>query len=338
MRGRFLKQVLCLALSAGLALLIVGAGRAVAAPTADQQQPTIDPLRESVIGGSSDQRLAQIIKAGVPGVLTEIRLPVSCNPSDTLQVEIRIADSRTFPLRPIGGLLASESIPGSRIPHPAPGLRSIPLASPPFLARDEEFAVVLRATSAARCVARPGPRGDSYTRGHAYASFLPNSLENWYCICDPSRDFFYDLAFQTLVDPMCGVPPVEGTELGAAQETISTHGCSTGRIERRYSPTVPAGSVISQAPPPETRLASGSPVNLVVSRGIAYCMVPNVRGRSLRAATAVLQRNYCRRGRVRRRPSAKVAMGRIISQAPRPGVRLASGGRVSLVVSQGRAG
>jgi beta-lactam-binding protein with PASTA domain len=49
-----------------------------------------------------------------------------------------------------------------------------------------------------------------------------------------------------------------------------------------------------------------------------------------------LTNNRCRLGKVRRAYSRKVRKGRVISQKPRPGKRLADGAKVSVVVSRGR--
>jgi len=66
------------------------------------------------------------------------------------------------------------------------------------------------------------------------------------------------------------------------------------------------------------------------------CRVPNVKGKSLRAARAALARGGCRLGKISRAYSAKVNKGRVISQKPRPGARLPKRGKVNLVVSRGR--
>lgn len=64
----------------------------------------------------------------------------------------------------------------------------------------------------------------------------------------------------------CRVPRVIGQTLARARKTIRLRHCAVGKI--RYKPSARAkGRVLSQAPRPGRRLARGSPVNLVVSRG-----------------------------------------------------------------------
>jgi len=67
----------------------------------------------------------------------------------------------------------------------------------------------------------------------------------------------------------------------------------------------------------------------------ARCRVPNVVRRTLAAARTALVRAGCRAGSVRNARSATVARGRVVSQSPKAGLRVARGTRVSLVVSRG---
>jgi hypothetical protein len=67
-----------------------------------------------------------------------------------------------------------------------------------------------------------------------------------------------------------------------------------------------------------------------------HCTVPNVRGKTLVAATHALRANHCRTGTIRRAYSATVKGGRIISQNPVAGKRFPLGRKIDLVVSRGR--
>lgn len=84
----------------------------------------------------------------------------------------------------------------------------------------------------------------------------------------------------------------------------------------------------------------GQPSNVAVARYLnpapAQCVVPNVRGKSLRIARRTAARGRCAVGRVTRRFSKRVKKGRVISQSRRPGLRLPVGSRVNLVLSKGR--
>ncbi len=64
------------------------------------------------------------------------------------------------------------------------------------------------------------------------------------------------------------------------------------------------------------------------------CNVPRVVGKRLALARRTIRARHCRVGRVRYR-RAQRTRGRILSQSPRAGRRLANGARVNLVVSRG---
>jgi subtilisin family serine protease len=68
----------------------------------------------------------------------------------------------------------------------------------------------------------------------------------------------------------------------------------------------------------------------------ARCSVPRLRGLTLAAAKRVLVKKGCRLGRVTKARSRRVGRGRVIAQKPAPGLRLARGARVRIVLSKGR--
>jgi uncharacterized delta-60 repeat protein len=80
------------------------------------------------------------------------------------------------------------------------------------------------------------------------------------------------------------------------------------------------------------------PWDFAVARYVAlrFCVVPNVRRKGLGAARAALTAAHCKTGRIKRRYSATVKRGRVISQRPRVGSRLAELAKVNLVVSRGQ--
>lgn len=80
------------------------------------------------------------------------------------------------------------------------------------------------------------------------------------------------------------------------------------------------------------------PADFAVARfnAILYCIVPKVRGRTLGAARVALTKSRCKLGTLKRKYSAEVKKGRVISQRPAPRARLAELAKVNLVVSRGR--
>lgn len=180
------------------ARFLTSASLAVAAPIIDQQQPVIDlAVGPLFVGGTSQQKLAQTVTAGLSGVLTEVRFPVACD-FGNLSVQIQGVTGGV----PNGTVLAEQIFPAASLPpfFPVPGvvtLRSLPFSSPASVSIGQQFAVVL--TSDGGCGVFQGPLGDSYGGGNAFFDALPNP-PGWVCSCIFAGARF-DLPFQTLVDP-----------------------------------------------------------------------------------------------------------------------------------------
>jgi hypothetical protein len=64
------------------------------------------------------------------------------------------------------------------------------------------------------------------------------------------------------------------------------------------------------------------------------CVVPNLVGRTLKAATAAIKKAFCSVGKVKTVASSR-AMGEVLSQKPKYGKRLKQHAKISLVVSKG---
>jgi hypothetical protein len=66
------------------------------------------------------------------------------------------------------------------------------------------------------------------------------------------------------------------------------------------------------------------------------CVVPKAKGKRLRPAKRAIRKAHCSVGKVTRAFSTKVKKGRVISQKPKPGKKLAAGSKVKLKVSKGK--
>lgn len=73
-----------------------------------------------------------------------------------------------------------------------------------------------------------------------------------------------------------------------------------------------------------------------VRAGPTACAVPRLRGLTLVAARRLLAKRGCSLGRITRARSRRVPRGRVLAQRPAPGIRLARGARVRVVLSRGR--
>lgn len=122
----------------------------------------------------------------------------------------------------------------------------------------------------------------------------------------------------------------QGTAIGA-DRAFTTLGVAQPPPSVAPSPAVappPPPSPVGPPPPPP---AAGR----VTPPRILRCVVPNLRGKPLAAAKALVRRRSCANGKVTRAYSRKVRKGRVISQRPRAGARLRRGAKINLLVSRG---
>lgn len=136
------------------------------------------------------------------------------------------------------------------------------------------------------------------------------------------------------------VPPVDALSYGAAQARLAAAHLTVGAISYEYSATVGKNLVASQYPSAgavaHRTTKQGPPVNLVLSRGPVVCVVPRVKGRSLKVARRAMTAAHCAVGRITRAFSRSVEKGRVVLEKPSPGRKLHNGARVALTVSKGK--
>jgi serine/threonine protein kinase len=83
------------------------------------------------------------------------------------------------------------------------------------------------------------------------------------------------------------MPAVTGMTQDSATAAITAAGLAVGEVVTDFSPTAPAGTVISSTPNAGESAAQGSPVNIVVSNG--FVNVPDLTRQTIDAATITLE-------------------------------------------------
>jgi hypothetical protein len=131
------------------------------------------------------------------------------------------------------------------------------------------------------------------------------------------------------------VPDVVGMAQAAAEAAIVAAGFTVGTVTTDYSPTVPAGDVISQNPTAGTPMPAGSPVDIEVSLGILMVDVPDVVGQAQATAEANIVAAQLVVGAVTTAYSPTVPVGDVISQNPTGGASVPAGSSVDIEVSLG---
>lgn len=131
------------------------------------------------------------------------------------------------------------------------------------------------------------------------------------------------------------VPDVTGSAEADARTTLESAGMVLGKITREFSDDVPEGDVVSQGAPGSEPAAKGTPVDLVISKGVEPVSVPIVTGLDYDTAFGNLAREGFRISRDDEY-SDEVAKGKVISQSPSGGEDSDDGALVMLKVSKGK--
>lgn len=134
------------------------------------------------------------------------------------------------------------------------------------------------------------------------------------------------------------VPDLIGLTLERAEVLVRTSGLDLGVVTQVPVSAETAGLILDQSPAPGTMVDPGSAVDVSIGvqkdTGPAVVRVPDVTGRSLEAATALLRETGLERGPIRDVPVAEEKVGLVVNQSPPAGTRVAQGSAVGLIVGR----
>ena len=131
------------------------------------------------------------------------------------------------------------------------------------------------------------------------------------------------------------VPSVVNMTLSDATAALTAQHLAVGTTSQNYSPSIAVGRVISSSPAAGASLKTGTPVNLVVSRGLPPVGVPKLIGSSLPNASQLAAAANLQVNQTGQQSSMTVPKGDVISQSPAPGTQVAQNSSVSIVLSTG---
>lgn len=112
----------------------------------------------------------------------------------------------------------------------------------------------------------------------------------------------------------------------------------TLRTVQKEDENVPAGVVMQQTPAPGTRVTLETPIELVVSKGVALASIPELVGLSAEEARAELRKLNMDLLITSYRFDATADEETVLEQSPSAGARAKPGGRVRVVLSKGSQG
>ena len=130
------------------------------------------------------------------------------------------------------------------------------------------------------------------------------------------------------------VPDLSGLSRAEAESAVRDVGLDFLLGEEVFSDEEEPGTVLEQSPQAMTSVRRGRPVRVVLSKGEALALVPDLSGMSLRQAELTLQRAGLVLGRVSRSYDPRGSLG-VIAQRPEAGTELQQATGVSLLLRQG---
>jgi beta-lactam-binding protein with PASTA domain len=130
------------------------------------------------------------------------------------------------------------------------------------------------------------------------------------------------------------VPDLTGSTIFDATAKLQAATLVVGRKIYQGGAEKAADTVLSQSPLPNTRVKSGTAVDIVLVKRQASVEVPRLTGKSLDVAQTVLQDLRLAVGNVSREPRSDVVQDTVLDEFPKSGKKVESGTAIDLVVAQ----
>lgn len=134
---------------------------------------------------------------------------------------------------------------------------------------------------------------------------------------------------EVAIPKLVGLSPFEAERAGAASGLLVV-------VERQfYSPNIPEGKIMTQTPPPGTKVRRGWSIRVAQSLGPQRVTIPDVTGGSERIAELNIRRRGLSLGSVAHVNLPDSPLDQVISQSPPPNASGVSAPKINLLVSDG---
>jgi beta-lactam-binding protein with PASTA domain len=134
---------------------------------------------------------------------------------------------------------------------------------------------------------------------------------------------------EVAIPKLVGMSPFEAERAGAASGLLVL-------VERQfYSPDIPEGKIMTQMPPPGTKVRRGWSIRVAQSLGPQRVTIPDVTGGSERIAELNIRRRGLSLGSVAHVSLPDAPLDQVISQSPPPNASGVSAPKINLLVSDG---
>src|SRR4029077_12784082 len=136
---------------------------------------------------------------------------------------------------------------------------------------------------------------------------------------------------EVTIPKLVGMSPLEAERAGAASGLLVV-------VERQfYSADIPEGKVMTQMPPPGTKVRRGWSIRVAQSLGPQRVAIPNVTGGSERVAVLNIRRRGLSLGSIAHVSLPDVVLDEVLSQNPPANASGVSAPKISLLVGDGAA-
>ncbi|HWY58455.1 MAG TPA: PASTA domain-containing protein [Terriglobales bacterium] len=130
------------------------------------------------------------------------------------------------------------------------------------------------------------------------------------------------------------VPDLVGKTPAEARKIADAAGFQMDIERQYYSPTVPEGKVLSQLPPPGTKVRRGWQIRIAQSLGPQRVQIPNVLGESQRAAEINILRRGLNVGAVAQIGMHGAPPDQVLGQSPPPNASGIAAPKISLLTAE----
>jgi beta-lactam-binding protein with PASTA domain len=131
------------------------------------------------------------------------------------------------------------------------------------------------------------------------------------------------------------IPKLVGMSPLEAEHAAATSGLQVVIERQFYSPDIPEGKIMTQIPPPETKVRRGWLIREAQSLGPQRVAIPNATGGSERIAELNIRRRGLSLGSIAHVNLPDVAQDQVISQSPPANASGVSAPKISLLISDG---
>ena len=132
---------------------------------------------------------------------------------------------------------------------------------------------------------------------------------------------------EVLVPKLIGMTPAE------AEKAVAANGLQVDVERQYYSPNIPEGRIVSQAPAPGTKVRRGWQVRVAQSLGPQRIAIPDVTGQTPRAAEINIERRGLDIGATALIRMPNTPADQVLSQTPPPNSSGVSAPRISLLIT-----